>query len=276
MRGRPPRQRPRPGRGGGRQGAEGGHRHRSRHPPHRRRHARGRRRPAAGHPGPAGPDLRRRPVLLRHAAAHRGLRRPQGGDGGPRRTHPRHRGGPVRRGRRAGDRHRRRHRHPPHRRRTRPVHRTPGRLLRVHGQPVPGLRPDRRGRRGAVRDRPDGRRAGGQRQFARPGDARRRVQGVLDRRRPARGAGRRADRRQVLLHGRRTWRPAGSARAGAGPGRRGHPGRAALRPHRQPLRHLPCGPGRHPARAVAGGGARPLARSRLAPASLAAGPHVRP
>ena len=36
----------------------------------------GRRRAARGHPGRAGAALRRRAVLLRRAAAHRGLRRP--------------------------------------------------------------------------------------------------------------------------------------------------------------------------------------------------------
>ena len=62
------------------------------------------------------------------------------------------------------------------------------------------------GRRAAVRDVADGRRAGGQRQPRCAGHDRRRVQVAVDRRRRGVGAARRAGRHALRLHGRRACR----------------------------------------------------------------------
>jgi 3-hydroxy-D-aspartate aldolase len=59
---------------------------------------------------------------------------------------------------------------------------------------------------------PADRRAGGQRQHAGHGHDRRRLQGAVDRRRTAQGAGRRAGRVALLLHGRRARRDPAAAR----------------------------------------------------------------
>ena len=93
---------------------------------------------------PPGAEVRRRAVLLRRRAAHRGLRR-RGARRSSRKTPSSTETIAALKaaGLAPADRHRRRHRQPRHRRRARRLHRAAGRLLHLHGPPVRRLRPAR-------------------------------------------------------------------------------------------------------------------------------------